>query len=523
MATSTDTANTNGWADGKADVNGRLDAISKHLAAERLVLVLPDGGRVTTAKGGESNTTKGGERGTILVDGVAVAEYAVDRERTFALDITAVGTPFEGRTTHVPRYPLVVLSVPSAASSLSPPPSSAASSTTSPSSAASLTTSPAAPSPTTTSPAAMKLEDVWVALYALFTMYHAQEQVPLSVGALENWEAVVEYLLASGLARTHPSLSSASTATSSTTSSLPSSTTSSFPPTTKQANEIYFVSRAAFWQAAGTAGFHPRLNWLLQKSVPPPFPSVPSFTRNEKVIAKHPLRARKPAPGQVLYRRWCAAVGQMLELVCFDLEGVMDAPGEFVEVDEEEEGEGGKGKGGGKRKVRLSKHLAAFHKWHNDPRVAAAWGEAGSVAKHRAYIEGQYRDEHSVPCIFNWDGEMMGYVEVNWTREDHVREHFPEDLGVGMWDRGIHVLVGERRFLGAVRSEIWMRSLCHYIFLNDPRTNRVVGEPDHGNPAILRLVDDSGFYKPNTFDFPYKRSTLVLHPREKFFVQCNLY
>ena len=68
----------------------------------------------------------------------------------------------------------------------------------------------------------------------------------------------------------------------------------------------------------GPAGYH-RHGWPLNpKST---FPSVRSCTRNEKV-AIHPLRAFKPQPSEVLYRRWCSAVSQMLEIAYFDLEGV---------------------------------------------------------------------------------------------------------------------------------------------------------------------------------------------------------
>ncbi|KAJ3501146.1 hypothetical protein NLJ89_g9471 [Agrocybe chaxingu] len=125
--------------------------------------------------------------------------------------------------------------------------------------------------------------------------------------------------------------------------------------------------------------------------------------------------------------------------------------------------------------------------------------------------------------MLSWDGELMGYIEIVYTKEDHTAQHYPVDVVPGDWERGIHVLVGESKFLGGGRSEIWIRSLVHYIFLADPRTDRVLGEPDQENTAIIKVALNSGFHIQTIIDFPYKRSAMVLNPREKFFKLCRLW
>jgi Acetyltransferase (GNAT) domain len=50
-------------------------------------------------------------------------------------------------------------------------------------------------------------------------------------------------------------------------------------------------------------------------------------------------------------------------------------------------------------------------------------------------------------------------------------------------------------------AEIWLRSLVHYIFLDDARGERVVGEPDAGNTAIRKAADSAGFH--NTLVSPF--------------------
>ena len=81
------------------------------------------------------------------------------------------------------------------------------------------------------------------------------------------------------------------------------------------------------------------------------------------------------------------------------------------------------------------------------------------------------------------------------------------------YDRGLHVLNGENKFRGRtystyrvskinlallipifdiVPAQAWFRSIHHYIFLSDPRTERVIGEPRRDNAAIMRTTQDAG-------------------------------
>ncbi|KAF9473696.1 hypothetical protein BDN70DRAFT_899563 [Pholiota conissans] len=70
---------------------------------------------------------------------------------------------------------------------------------------------------------------------------------------------------------------------------------------------------------AGTVGFHTYSYWLL---IPKPiFPWVSSYTRSERVISMHPLRLAKLQPGEILYRRYCSAMGQTLDITYFGLDG----------------------------------------------------------------------------------------------------------------------------------------------------------------------------------------------------------
>ena len=287
--------------------------------------ILPDGAVMTVRPTGVTNS--------VHIDGLVVCEYRV-LDRTTQLVISSVGTQFEHTASHVPSFPIIEILLPSS----------------------SLLQAPKYD---------ISLKDIWAAVYALFTLYHAQETIPILLSQqINNREELRSYLLRSGLGRT------------------------AHAPTT---SEEIFLHRATFWQGAGTHGYHAR-GWLPPSSVSPlavaPFPYIQSFTRTPTVIAAHPLRPPKPKQGEVLFRRYFPSLGDTLEFTYFNLGNEHDT----------------------------SEHLDAFHRWHNSERVNAGWGERGSLEKHRAYVKGVLDDPAVLPVIMSWNGQYMGYAEITYLK-----------------------------------------------------------------------------------------------------------
>lgn len=182
-------------------------------------------------------------------------------------------------------------------------------------------------------------------------------------------------------------------------------------PDSKDTYEV-LLDRSSFWQgerrcsvapaaaqltpAAGAGA--PRSRSWLQAHVPSvsdfgplastAFPHTISFTRSDDppVLTTHPLRPPKPAPGAVLYSRWVHSVKQHLTLTHIDASNPV--------------------------------HFEAYCRWQNSDRVNVGWREKGDEAHHRKYHAGRLADPHIMGFLVAWDGELAGYGEASFNKED---------------------------------------------------------------------------------------------------------
>ncbi|KAF2138334.1 uncharacterized protein K452DRAFT_353189 [Aplosporella prunicola CBS 121167] len=255
----------------------------------------------------------------------------------------------------------------------------------------------------------------------------------------------------------------------------------------------FLLFAGSFWQGAGSPT-GPRPIWLAEHALQPSamypaFPHLPAAVTAwppQPRHTQHPVRPAKPAPGSVVYSRWIPHLGAQFSIVALDW--------------------------------RNSAHVRLFHAWQNDPRVAAGWNETGSVEAHTAYLRRQHEDLHTLALLARFDGAAFAYFEVYWAKEDHMGAHFD----AGAYDRGRHSLVGDARFRGPHRVAAWWSGLMHFMFLDEPRTMRLVGEPRATNTTVLDYDARCGFHVLRFVDLPHKRSAVVACEREWFFQLCPL-
>lgn len=165
----------------------------------------------------------------------------------------------------------------------------------------------------------------------------------------------------------------------------------------------------------------------------------------------------------------------------------------------------------------LDKDIERFTAWMNDPRVANFWEQAWSYEKLAEFIKERLSDDHIIPLVGEFNGEPFGYVEAYWVSEDRLSPYYD----VQPYDRGIHLLVGEQAFRGPDYFNCWMRAISHYLFVDDVRTQRIVLEPRADNQRLFNRIQEVGYKKCFEFNFPHKRSALMMLERKAFFTeQC---
>lgn len=320
---------------------------------------------------------------------------------------------------------------------------------------------------------------LWLIAYVIFTLRPSEEAFRLTTSGF-GADKLARQLKTVGLAIDHP-----------------------VPATPEQqklhgsdAGKELLVLRGAFWQGAGSP-FGARPAWApetLADSEDGTLNSVYPLQATEYVMTNepnsalcwHPRRRAKPAPGSVIYSRYIPHLKENFSMVALDYTD--------------------------------PKHLELFHTWQNDPRVSQGWNEEGTLEQHREYLRKAHEDPHQITVLAAFNDVFFAYFEIYWAKEDRLGAYYTP----GDYDRGRHSLVGDVRYRGPHRVSAWWSSLMHYLYLDDPRTMSVVGEPKYTNSSVLMYDMMHGFGLGKFVDLPHKRSAFVTCSRERFFQLCPL-
>lgn len=251
----------------------------------------------------------------------------------------------------------------------------------------------------------------------------------------------------------------------------------------KPAADVFALNHPV-WQSLGSSarlsreGFYQAREFWLNEGLLTVLPE--EWTATEKV--RHP---RRPVfSDQLLYSRRVPSLGQTVSL----------------------------------RQARPEVDGERFHRWQNLPRVAEFWEYPFSREKLDDMLRERREDPHSLPLIMQVDGQAIGYFEAYYVAEDRLGPY----CEAGPFDQGFHLLIGEEPYLGRDQAPVWLNSICHFLFLQEPRTRHLFGEPRADNQALLRHLGSTTWENLGEFDFPHKRSALVRNRRQDFFNHTRL-
>jgi RimJ/RimL family protein N-acetyltransferase len=170
------------------------------------------------------------------------------------------------------------------------------------------------------------------------------------------------------------------------------------------------------------------------------------------------------------------------------------------------------------RLLEKGRDLNLLWHWMNQPHVVAQWKMAKPIEDIAAYIDANLADPHQDPYIGLIDGTPMSYFEAYWAKDDILGRHYPADEK----DRGWHMLVGEPAFFGHGFAPAVIRAFTRFLFLDDPATLKVVGEPSVKARRLLRYAPVCAFEEQGEIDLPDKRAKLMFCHRERFSQQFGL-
>ncbi|MBE0631982.1 MAG: acetyltransferase, partial [Burkholderia vietnamiensis] len=165
------------------------------------------------------------------------------------------------------------------------------------------------------------------------------------------------------------------------------------------------------------------------------------------------------------------------------------------------------------RTVDVATHARLFSDWMNLDRVAHFWDQRGTLDEHAAYLAERLADPHMHPMIGYFDDTPFGYFEFYWAKEDRLAPFYDAHD----YDRGLHLLIGDSRFQSAGKLHAWWSGVLHYMFVDEPRTQRLVGEPRVDHVRHIAYMHRLGFRTLKEFDFPHKRAALTVMERDTFF------
>ncbi|KAI5474937.1 siderophore biosynthesis protein [Pseudohyphozyma bogoriensis] len=174
--------------------------------------------------------------------------------------------------------------------------------------------------------------------------------------------------------------------------------------------------------------------------------------------------------------------------------------------------------------------IGLIHRWMNEPRVNEFWKEQGTWEAHESFLASRLDAPHVLPLVGSYidvrsynnvafpPEEEALYAEVYWAKEAFGGKLGQEELSD--YDRGIHALVGSNAHRGPHRVRAWLPSLVHYCFLDDPRTQRVVVEPNELNTKMIDYFASVGFVKKGTAQLANKTACVMTVDRNEFYKLC---
>jgi RimJ/RimL family protein N-acetyltransferase len=98
---------------------------------------------------------------------------------------------------------------------------------------------------------------------------------------------------------------------------------------------------------------------------------------------------------------------------------------------------------------------------------------------------------------------------VYWAARDPLAHHYP----AGDHDQGVHLLVGPLELTGMGLGRRLLDAVVGWQLAREPRTRRIVAEPDIRNARMIHVFKRCGFVCEAEVALPDKRAALMVRHR----------
>lgn len=162
------------------------------------------------------------------------------------------------------------------------------------------------------------------------------------------------------------------------------------------------------------------------------------------------------------------------------------------------------------RKARYE-DVGLVHKWMNEEHVHPFWQLNIPFDRFQAHYDKAIADTHQTVYLGMVDGEVMSYWEAYWVKGDVIGQAYTP----AAFDQGIHLLIGEKRFLGLGYALPLLKAMVRFQFQHGV-TKKVVAEPDIRNDKMIHVFKKCGFHPVSPITLPDKEALLMFCDRETY-------
>lgn len=162
-------------------------------------------------------------------------------------------------------------------------------------------------------------------------------------------------------------------------------------------------------------------------------------------------------------------------------------------------------------KVEYERDVHRLHRWMQEEHVIPFWNLNIPLDEYKEHLQKFLGDRHQTLYLGCIEGVPMSYWEAYWVKGDVIEDYYSYDP----FDQGIHLLIGEKAFLGKGYALPLLRAMVRFQFLT-LQTEKVIAEPDIRNEKMIHVFKKCGFEPVKPIELPDKTGLLMFCHRETF-------